>query len=318
MYQLSARNNQTSRISLFDWISTLSRLEGAYSEGTLRAYRVDIRTFVNWCESSKLAPFPAAPETVAAFIAHEAQRCAAATIKRRLAALAKIHKLMKLENPISDEDVKIALRKALRTKLCRQHQALGITAELREQLTTTCNNGLLGKRNRAMISVGYDTLARRSELVAINYEDLIPAHTGKVTILIKRSKNDPFGKGRHAYLSKRSLVDLRNWLTASGIKSGPLFRAIRQNKVCEKALHPYTVNRIIKQAAKQAGLSSQIVKELSGHSMRIGAAQDMITSGLSILPIMAAGGWKTTSVVARYIENADLSSLLQRFVQESN
>jgi hypothetical protein len=49
--------------------------------------------------------------------------------------------------------------------------------------------------------------------------------------------------------------------------------------------------------------------------MRVGAAQDMMVAGLDILPIMAAGGWKTTSVVARYIEDADLSPLLNQFFE---
>ncbi len=80
-------------------------------------------------------------------------------------------------------------------------------------------------------------------------------------------------------------------------------------------LHPHSIGRIIKQAAQRAGFPIDEVKKLSGHSMRIGAAQDMVTAGLDILPIMAAGGWKTTNVVARYIENADLSPLLKSFRQ---
>ncbi len=69
-------------------------------------------------------------------------------------------------------------------------------------------------------------------------------------------------------------------------------------------------------AAERAGLSKEEVQKLSGHSMRIGAAQDMMTAGLDILPIMAAGGWKTTSVVARYTESADISPLLNRFLHQ--
>jgi hypothetical protein len=37
----------------------------------------------------------------------------------------------------------------------------------------------------------------------------------------------------------------------------------------------------------------------------------MITSGLSILPIMRAGGWKSTNVVGRYVEHADLGPLVE-------
>jgi integrase/recombinase XerD len=71
----------------------------------------------------------------------------------------------------------------------------------------------------------------------------------------------------------------------------------------------------VKLAAVRAGLSQDEVQKLSGHSMRIGAAQDMMTLGFDILPIMAAGGWKTTNVVSRYIENADISPMLDKFYE---
>lgn len=79
-------------------------------------------------------------------------------------------------------------------------------------------------------------------------------------------------------------------------------------------MHPHSVGVTIKRLAKNAGLSPIEIERLSGHSMRVGAAQDMVTRGLDILPMMAAGGWKTTNVVARYIENADLSPILSRFL----
>jgi len=97
-----------------DWQKSLSRLEGAYAEGTLRAYKADIQAYVEWCELKKRLPFPATPRLLANFVTDEAKRCSGATIKRRLAAIGKIHRLMKLENPVADEDVKLALRRDAR------------------------------------------------------------------------------------------------------------------------------------------------------------------------------------------------------------
>jgi acetyl-CoA acetyltransferase len=65
-------------------------------------------------------------------------------------------------------------------------------------------------------------------------------------------------------------------------------------------------------AALAAGFPTKAIEHLSGHSMRVGAAQDLIVSGLGVLSIMQAGGWKTMNVVGRYVENANLASLLQR------
>jgi integrase/recombinase XerD len=50
--------------------------------------------------------------------------------------------------------------------------------------------------------------------------------------------------------------------------------------------------------------ASDIATGLFGHSMRIGAAQDVLVAGFDALAIMQAGGWKSANVVLRYIENA--------------
>lgn len=114
-------------------------------------------------------------------------------------------------------------------------------------------------------------------------------------------------------MSPFALSLLDEWLHAARIGSGPLFRSIKGGTVASSSLHPHSIGVIIKRAARTAGLSSTEIQQLSGHSMRVGAAQDMVCMGLDLLPIMAAGGWKTTNIVARYIENANLTPLLSRF-----
>jgi len=130
------------------------------------------------------------------------------------------------------------------------------------------------------------------------------------TILIRRAKSDVFGNGRLGYVSEQTCELIQSWLTTARIDEGWIFRRIRANKPGAEALNPYTVNRILKSKAEAAKLPADTVKAISGHSMRVGAAQDMITSGLSILPIMQAGGWKTMHVVGRYVEKANLAPLL--------
>lgn len=300
-----SRKKSVNKSKLLDWGSALDRLEGAYAHGTLRAYRTDIQAFVSWCKCSKQRPFPAKPKIVADFITHESKYLANSTLKRRLAALSKMHALLRLPNPASDEDVKIALRRAFRKKTSRPRQALGLNHELRDALISTFDESLQGKRNKALVRVGYDILARRSELVSLTVEDL-KEHS---KILIRRSKNDPFGEGRLAALSQQSVHFLHNWLSAGNIKTGPLFRSIKGTTIAKESIHPHTIGRILKKAAKQAMIPTDVIENISGHSMRIGAAQDMMLNGCDVLPIMAAGGWKTINVVARYVEKADLTKL---------
>lgn len=306
---MKIKQNLPSSHAEANWHRQLHRLDGAYADSTIRAYRTDALTFVRWCEKRKFSPFPASPENISDFVTHEAQHCSVSTIKRRIAAIGKIHRLMKLDNPTNDEDVKLALRRILRSKFSRPNQASGLTARIRDQLISCCETSLAGKRDRALITVGYDTLARRSELISICIEE-VTFNANGARLLIKRAKNDPYGKGRISHLRPKTAQYLKDWIEVANITQGPLFRAIKHEKVQSKGLHPYSVNRIIKDRAKIAGFSEKEIQKLSGHSMRVGAAQDMMASGLNILPIMAAGGWKTTNVVARYIENTDLSPLL--------
>jgi site-specific recombinase XerD len=105
------------------WRLAIARLEGAYSESTLRGYRADFAMFDDWCRRTKQSALPASPETVAAFIAADAAKSSPATLRRRLAGIRKIHRLLRLENPVEDEEVLIAMRRVLRTKPRRQKQA---------------------------------------------------------------------------------------------------------------------------------------------------------------------------------------------------
>jgi site-specific recombinase XerD len=295
-----------------DWREALARLRGAYADSTLRAYRADMQAFEDWCDKARRRALPAEPQTIAAFITQQAERCSTATLKRRLAAIRKVHRLLRVENPVTDEEVVISMRRALRAKRARPQQALGLTSDLRDQLIAACPKTLAGKRDSALIALGYDTLCRRSELVALCVEDLTESLGGSAQILIRRSKNDPYGNGRFGYVSPETLEHLHAWLSGAKIDEGYIFRAVRNQTAGQRPIHPFTVNRILKRAAQAADLSSHQIERLSGHSMRVGAAQDMIVSGLSILPIMQAGGWKSMNVVGRYVENANLNPLLEQ------
>jgi integrase len=303
---VSNQVQQLGRSSEPNWRKAVQRLEGAYADSTLRAYRADFTCFYDWCLATARESLPASPETVAAFIAHDAVKSSPATLRRRLSGIRKVHRLLRLGNPVDDEDVAIAMRRALRTKPRRQKQALGLTRVLRDQLIAACPETLQGKRDRAVFAVGYDTLCRRAELVSLRREDLSPLENGAMSILVRRAKNDPFGDGRYGFLTPPTARLLLDWLDAAGIKQGFLFRRITRHWIGPGALHPYSVNRILKEAAKKAGLAPEVVADLSGHSMRVGAAQDLMADGLGILPIMQAGGWKSMNVLGRYVEHVEI------------
>ncbi len=309
--QLKVRRRASS------WRAAIARLDGAYSENTLRSYRADFAAFEAWCRTSRLRPLPASPQAVAGFITAVAPKFSPSTLRRRLGGIRKVHRLMRLPNPVEDEEVLLAMRRVLRSKPRRPKQAYGLTRNLRDKLIAASPNTLIGIRKRAIKAVGYDTQCRRSELVGLRVEDLSKLEHGAMSILVRRAKNDPFGDGRLGYLTPKTVTLLKKWLKASNIKDGWLFRRIYGNRIGSHYLHPYTVTRIIKELAEAAGLETSLVRQLSGHSMRVGAAQDMMASGIGILPVMQAGGWRSMNIVGRYVQEASvaqngIAQLLQR------
>lgn len=143
-----------------------------------------------------------------------------------VAGVRKLHRLHELADPTDHFEVDIALRRARRLKPQRPGQALGISAAIRDQLLAACEDSLIGLRDRVMVSVGFDTLCRRSELVALAAEDLSPNHFGSLSILVRRSKNDPYGTGRIAHLAKPTVAVVEEWLEATGIERGRLLRPV--------------------------------------------------------------------------------------------
>ena len=281
-------------------------MEGAYSGNTIRAYRADFMVFEAWCRDEERTALPALPETVADFVIAQSKSAAPATIGRRRASIAKIHKLLRLESPVASEEVNLAARTVFRQKGRRQDQALGLTAPLKNKLIDACPTSLHGLRDRALIAVGYDTLCRRAELVQLRIDDLDFRSDGSGTILVRKSKADQLGRGRLAYLSGDTLAHLQRWLGAAELTRGPIFRGIHGAHIHPGALDPYSVVRILKDRARGADLTLHVVAKLSGHSMRVGAAQDMAAAGIDLGAIMHAGGWKSPEMVMRYIEHMDV------------
>ena len=282
-----------SHVQAIRWEDRLASLAGAYSENTIRAYRADFRFFEAWCAGKGFEPLPSQSKNIALYVEEMAGLKAPASIQRAVTGIARIHRLLGHPNPAASEAVALALRRMLRAHGRRQAQAVGLNANLRDRLLAACGDDLRGLRDRAVIVVGYDTLCRRSELVALQIEDIEWLANGDGSVLIRRSKTDQAGEGRLGYLSEESMMTIRRWLDATELKSGPLFRPLRGSTVGEKRLHPCSINRMLKKLARTAGLDAATAGRLSGHSMRVGAALDMVESGIDLVPIMHAGGWKS-------------------------
>jgi integrase len=136
--------------------------------------------------------------------------------------------------------------------------------------------------------------------VALRVEDIEFAPGGTATALIRRSKTDQLGEGAVLFLGASTVAALRAWLDAAGIAEGAVFRAVKKaGRVSGDALHPAKLSPILKRLAERAGLDATGV---SGHSCRIGMAQDLMAAGNDTMAIQQAERWKTPLMPARYVE----------------
>ncbi len=277
--------------------------DGSLSTNTVRARRADLERFAAWCAERQLAPLPARASTVAAYIEAMERVRAPATVRRYVSSIAAAHKAAGERSPSEYAEVQHALRRMRRRKGSRQTQVRGLTWALRERLIEAAGGRLIDSRNRALLAVAYDAMLRRSEVVALEVVDVTMDRGGSASLLVRRAKTDPEGCGAVLYLHRDSVRLLKEWLGASRIAAGPLFRSVRKDGAVGGRLDASQVPRIYRAMAERAGLPPRIVRRISGHSPRVGAAQDMIASGIGTAAIMQAGRWRSARMVQRYGEH---------------
>ena len=280
----------------------LEDARGALSGNTVRAVRADLERFAGWCAERGRSPLPASAATVVAYVEAMASERAPATVRRYVSSVATVHKAAGERSPLEHVTVRRALERMHRRKGCRQAQVHGLTWALRRRLMEAGGGRVIDVRNRAILAVAYDAMLRLSELVALQVVDVTIERGGSASLLVRRAKTDPEGGGAMLYLHRDSVRLLSEWLSASRIAAGSLFRSVGKNGTVGGKLDASQVPRIYKAMAERAGLPARVVRRLSGHSPRVGAAQDMIASGIGIPAIMQAGRWKNAQMVQRYGE----------------
>lgn len=286
----------------------LSHVADAYAPNTIRAYRADFEEFIRFCEKSNAPALPANADTVARFVIETSQSGQrAASIRRKLVAIAAVHRFSRYPDPTKDTEVKLAIRKMHRKLGRAMSQAHGITENLFDQLVAVTSDDLRGKRDRALLYLAYDTMRRRSELVSLRIEDLKISDAG-CAIFLRKSKTDQEGIGTWLPISPKTWNAIKAWLSAGKIKEGFLLRGVHAKGGVTGHFTGGQLGRVLKKLSRLANLSDEVVNHISGHSLRVGAAQDMATKGATLPQLMVRGGWTKVDTVIRYIESAPTPS----------
>ena len=278
-------------------IETLKNLKNSKANNTLRAYQSDFKDFSAFCSKNGFSSIPTQPKIIALYITQLSKTLKFSTLKRRIASISVIHKLkghyLDTKHPIIMENLhgikrSLGSRQKAKKPILINELKLIIKAIDKEKL-----------RDKALILIGFSGGFRRSELVNIEYDD-IEFVTEGVKILIKRSKTDQSGEGSIKaipYFNNQEfcpVIALKNYINKkfSNISDGKVF------DISDKS-----VALIIKRYAKKAGLDSS---KYAGHSLRSGFATTAAEFGAEERNIMAMTGHKTTQMVRRYIQEANL------------
>jgi integrase len=302
-----------------------AHVENSTAKNTRRAYLTDWKDFYAWCEAHGHTALPATPNTVAFYITDLAARgswlsrdiekdckpCMVPTIVRKLAAISRQHRAAHHESPcaLKNPEVKAVLSGIKRTMgTAPAGKDPLLTDDVRRLLKFTPDN-LLGKRDRALLLLGFAGAFRRSELCALNKADLDFGRDG-MKVKVRFSKTDQVGEGRKVaipYGSNPELCPIRNlggWMDAAGINDGPVFRAVsRHGRVSSNALTDQVVWNVIKRYCKKAGLNPA---KFGAHSLRSGFVTQASINDATERSIMNQTGHKSVVMVRRYIRDANL------------
>jgi integrase len=183
--------------------------------------------------------------------------------------------------------------------------------DLTKIISAMDENGLalaLNVRDKAILLTGFSGAFRRSNLVALQVDDVTFTDEG-VVIRVRRSKTDQFGVGRDVGILRGTglcpVKALRDWLTLLNTSDGPLFRPVhwRNGTIGKQGLTTHSIAKIVKRHVERVGLESSLY---SGHSLRRGFATSASRNGATLPQIMKQGGWRSATTAARYIEEGTL------------
>jgi integrase len=291
---------------------TLER--AAAAPNTLRAYKADWQDFARWCAAHCFVPVPAAPATVGAYLASLAESHAPTTIRRRLAALGKMHRFNDLPWNPAHRDIQGPLQGVLRRHPRPSRKAAPLTLAMLRQLVATCDRSARGRRDRLLLLFGFAGALRRSELVALHVEDVAEIGGG-LKIRVGRRKTDAAGQGAEIGLPRGRHAEtcpvraFEAWQAVARRKAGPLFRRIGSGgTIGDTALHPDAVRRILARRCRMAGIAAEGFERLSAHALRVGFITEAYGKGVRDEDIMRHTRHRDLRTVRGYVRRAGVVS----------
>jgi integrase len=286
----------------------------ADASSTLRAYKADLANFKAWCVERNLDPMPSAPEIVGAYLADAGRGYALSTLRRRVAAIARAHRMTKQPLDTRHPAIRETLRGIARTHGEPPRRSAALTTADIKRLLAACGDDMAGRRDQALFLVCFAGALRRSELVGLDIEQVTWVPDG-MRILITRSKTDKEGAGAEIGITHGRasgtcpVVALKVWLEQAEITSGPIFRKVdRWGSVHAGRLDPDAVRQILKKRAASAGITGTIWEPVTPHGMRAGFVTTAYKNGVPDEEIMGHTRHRSLATMRGYVRRAKLNT----------
>lgn len=300
---LRSTQEQTSLLSSREEQQLRHYLQATLSDNTRKTYRSALLQFER--AGGRL---PCDRDSLVRYILAKAGELSPRSLDLHITAIRQWHQQQGLADPAADPMVQRTLEGVRRVHGRPARKARALTLQqLGELLNTAAQHAhpLRVLRDQALLLIAFMGAFRRSELVAIQVEDVRFESDG-VLIHLPRSKTDQDGQGlvRAIPASNGSVCPvnaLREWLNATNIESGPVFRSLnRWGQLGNTALNAASINELLKKLALSAGLEN--VPEFSSHSFRRGMSTAAARAGVAFELIRKQGGWRHDGTVRGYIE----------------
>ena len=282
-------------------LETLKNLRNSKSPNTLRAYESDYKDFSTFCTKNNFSSLPADPKILSLYLTHLSQTSKFSTLKRRIASISVIHKLkghyIDTKHPVIRENLLGIKRRKGSNQKAKKPILINDLKQIIDVIGALNIKDIRKKRDKALILIGFAGGFRRSELVALEVDDVEFVREG-VKIFVKRSKTDQSGEGMTKAIPSFDstlycpVLHLQDWMAKGKSENKKIF------PISDKS-----VALIIKKYANLAGLDGN---KYAGHSLRSGFATSTAEAGAEERNIMSMTGHKTTQMVRRYIQEANL------------
>jgi site-specific recombinase XerD len=293
--------------------------EKATADNTQRAMKSQWNKFAAWCVQERCDRFPAEAQMVCDYITYLADTgSSASTIDSALWAISKMHEMRKAPNPRKTSEVQL-VRKGIRNEIgTRPDGCLPLMIEQIRRIVEPLGSTSRDLRDRALVLIGFAGAFRRSELEAMNMEDVRPTEKG-LEITIPFSKGDQQGEGDIVGIPLGKIPEtcpvlaFSRWLRIlevthkeRGSTCPALFRSIGQDRWPSGRLPAADVGRILKGHLERIGVDAT---DYGAHSLRVGFATVAYLAGKSRAAIQKHLRQKTTTMTDRYIKPLDVFNL---------